>query len=133
MNNKVLQFSLSFVTMFIGQKIKKLRELKNLTQDYMANQLGLTQSAYSKMENGEVDIPYSRIEDIAKIFTLKPEDIITFNENTIFNLYNNQTATGYVINHNYDAEKKLYEDQIANYKEQVEYLKNMVNQLMNQK
>ena len=119
--------------MFIGQKIKKLRELKNLTQDYMANQLGLTQSAYSKMENGEVDIPYSRIEDIAKIFTLKPEDIITFNENTIFNLYNNQTATGYVINHNYDAEKKLYEDQIANYKEQVEYLKNMVNQLMNQK
>lgn len=119
--------------MFIGQKIKKLRELKNLTQDYMANQLGLTQSAYSKMENGEVDIPYSRIEDIAKIFTIKPEDIITFNENTIFNLYNNQSATGQVINHNYDAEVKLYEEQHAADKEQIEYLKNIINQLMIQK
>ena len=122
--------------MFIGQKIKKLRELKNLTQDYMATQLGLTQSAYSKMENGEVDIPYSRIEDIAKIFTLKPEDIITFNENIVFNFINNQNANsnGFVVNnHIYDAERKLYEDQIAGYKEQVDYLKNMVNQLMNQK
>ena len=66
----------------------------------MANQLGVTQSCYSKMENGEVDIPYSRIEDIAKIFTIKPEDIITFNENTIFNLYNNQNANsnGFVVN-----------------------------------
>jgi transcriptional regulator with XRE-family HTH domain len=119
--------------MFIGQKIKKLRELKNLTQDYMANQLGLSQSAYSKMENGEVDIPFTRIEEIAKIFTIRPEDIITFNENTIFNLYNNQTATGYVINHNYDAERKLYEEQRAADKEQIEYLKNIINQLMNNK
>jgi len=122
--------------MFIGQKIKKLRELKNLTQDYMANQLGLTQSAYSKMENGEVDIPYSRIEDIAKIFTIKPEDIITFNENTIFNLYNNQNANanGFVVNHNhYDAERKLYEEQHAADKEQIEYLKSIINQLMSQK
>lgn len=102
----------------------------------MANQLGLTQSAYSKMENGEVDIPYSRIEDIAKIFTLKPEDIITFNENIVFNFINNQNANsnGFVVNNNiYDAERKLYEEQIANYKEQVEHLKNMVNQFMNSK
>ena len=119
--------------MFIGQKIKKLRELKNLTQDYVANQLGLTQSAYSKMENGEVDIPFSRIEDIAKIFTIQPEDIITFNENTIFNLYNNQTANGQVINHNYDSEIKLYEEQHAADKEQIEYLKSIINQLMNPK
>ena len=102
----------------------------------MANQLGLTQSAYSKMENGEVDIPYSRIEDIAKIFTLKPEDIITFNESIVFNIINNPNANnnGFVVSQtNYDAERKLFEEQIANYKEQVDYLKNMVNQLMNQK
>jgi len=43
----------------IGQKIKKLRELKNLTQEYMAEQLGMkNQSSYSKLESGETDIPY---------------------------------------------------------------------------
>ena len=123
--------------MFIGQKIKKLRELKNLTQDYMANQLGVTQSAYSKMENGEVDIPFSRIEDIAKIFTIQPEDIITFNENIVFNIINNPNAknNGFVVNQNNhpDSEIKLYEEQHAADKEQIEYLKSIINQLMSQK
>jgi len=116
--------------MLIGQKIKKLRELKNLTQEYMADQLGLTQSGYSKIETGEVDIPYSRLEEISKVLTIKPEDLISFNENMVFNIMHNQTGNGLVINHTSDNEKKLYEDQIKFFKEQVEYLKNTVNQLL---
>ncbi len=118
--------------MFIGQKIKKIRELKNLTQDYMASQLGLTQSAYSKMESGEMDIPYTRVEDIARIFTIKPEEIITFNENMVFNLMHNQNASGFVINQTADTEKKLYEDQIAFLKEEISYLKSVITKLMAQ-
>ena len=34
----------------IGHKIKKLRELKNLTQEHMANSIGISQGAYSRME-----------------------------------------------------------------------------------
>ncbi|WP_309281651.1 helix-turn-helix transcriptional regulator, partial [Fluviicola sp.] len=36
--------------MHVGQKIKKLRELKNFTQEYMANRLEMTQPSYSKIE-----------------------------------------------------------------------------------
>ena len=32
----------------LGTKIRKVRELKNLTQDYMAEQLNMSQSMYSK-------------------------------------------------------------------------------------
>jgi transcriptional regulator with XRE-family HTH domain len=34
-------------------KLKQLRELKNLTQEHIATQLGLSTRAYSKIESGE--------------------------------------------------------------------------------
>jgi transcriptional regulator with XRE-family HTH domain len=43
-------------TLNIGTKIKKLRELKNLTQEHMANVIGVTQGAYSRMELRETEI-----------------------------------------------------------------------------
>ena len=36
----------------IGHKIKKLRELKNLTQEHKANSIGITKGAYRRMELG---------------------------------------------------------------------------------
>jgi transcriptional regulator with XRE-family HTH domain len=64
--------------MIVGQKIKKIRELKNLTQDYVSEKLGITQSSYSKLENGEVDIPLERLRQISELLGLKPEDILSF-------------------------------------------------------
>lgn len=33
----------------VGPKIRKLREIQDLTQEYMATQLGISQAAYSKI------------------------------------------------------------------------------------
>ena len=44
----------------IGTKIKNIRELRNYTQDYMAEKLGITQAGYSKIERGETDVTYSK-------------------------------------------------------------------------
>jgi transcriptional regulator with XRE-family HTH domain len=35
-------------------KIKQIRELKNVSQEFVANKLGLSISAYSKIETGEI-------------------------------------------------------------------------------
>jgi transcriptional regulator with XRE-family HTH domain len=48
-------------------KIKQLRELKNFTQEYMAQQLGLTTRAYSKIETGETQLTINRLNEISKI------------------------------------------------------------------
>ena len=40
----------------IGNKIKNIRELKNLTQEYLAEKLDISQAAYSKMEKGDTKI-----------------------------------------------------------------------------
>lgn len=111
----------------IGKKIKRLRELKDLTQDYVASEIGLSQSAYSKIEAGETDLTYQRLEKIAEVLQIKPEDIITFNEQMIFNLQHNQHAQGFVMhNHVNAAERELYEVTIAFLKEEIALLKEIV-------
>ncbi len=117
----------------IGHKIKKLRELKNLTQEHMANSIGISQGAYSRMELGETEITYSKLEKISEELGLKPEEIIAFNESVVFNVMNNQTGTGLVINNSQlsDGEKNLYEQQILLLKEENTHLKKVIEGLIN--
>jgi len=117
--------------MLIGQKIKKIRELKNFTQSHLASELGITQSAYSKMELGETEVSLTKLHKIAEVFGMSPEEIMTFNEQMIFNVMHNQTGNGFVINKGVsDNEKKLYEDQIAHLKEEINYLKKILDKLL---
>lgn len=116
---------------FIGQKIKKLRELKNLTQSHIANELGITQSAYSKMEQGETEITYQKLTRISEILGMSPDEIASFNEQMIFNVMHNQTGNGFVLQKGLsDNEKRLYEDQIKTLKEEIQYLKKVLDSLL---
>ena len=85
---------MEFNAVHIGQKVKKLRELRNYTQNYMAQEMGITQSAYSKMELGESEITYSKLERISEILGVAVEEIAAFNEQMIFNIMHNQTGNG---------------------------------------
>ena len=116
----------------IGHKIKKLRELRNLTQEHMANSIGLTQGAYSRMELGETEITYSKLEKISAELGMKPEDVIAFNESMVFNVMNNQTGNGLVINNNQlsEGEKYLYQQQIELLKEEIVYLKSILDKIL---
>ncbi len=121
-------------TMHIGQKIKKLRELKNLTQTHMAQELGVTQSAYSKIELGESEVTYGRLEKISSALGMKPEDVIAFNDQMVFNIMNNQNGGNVFshINQNSlpETERKLYQDQINLLKEELSYLKDMLAKMI---
>jgi len=124
---------MEFQPLQIGQKIKKLRELKNFTQSHLASELGITQSAYSKIELGETEVSFSKLTKIAEVFGMSPEEIMTFNEQMIFNVMHNQTGNGFVINKGFtENEKKLYEDQIVHLKEEINYLKKVLDKLLNE-
>jgi transcriptional regulator with XRE-family HTH domain len=120
-------------TMHIGQKIKKLRELKNLTQTHLAQELGITQSAYSKIELGESEVTYGRLEKISSVLEMKPEDVIAFNESMVFNVMNNQNGGnvfGDINNTISETERQLYQDQISLLKDEVAYLKLMLEKVL---
>ena len=114
----------------IGQKIKKFRELKNLTQEYMAAQLEMSQSAYSKIETGESDVTFKKLELISRALDVKPEDILTFNERLVFNVQHNQTGQGLVINQMTDEMKKLYEELIAQLRAENAHLKAILDKVL---
>ncbi|HEX7414614.1 MAG TPA: helix-turn-helix transcriptional regulator [Bacteroidia bacterium] len=116
--------------MNIGKKIKQIRELKCYTQEFCAEKLGLTQSGYSKIELGTVDLPFSKLEEIASILDVSLENIIGFNEGMIFNLKNNKKANGYVINQISQHEKKIYDEYIEALKAENSYLKKTIDKLI---
>jgi transcriptional regulator with XRE-family HTH domain len=99
----------------IEEKIKNVRELKNFTQDYVAERLGITQAGYSKIESGATKISYSKIVDIAKILEIETEELLAFDSQKYFNSFNNVKGSnnGSVTIKVEDGDiKTLYDDKI---------------------
>ncbi|MFY8068779.1 MAG: helix-turn-helix domain-containing protein [Flavobacterium sp.] len=48
-------------------KIKKIRLEKNLTQEYVAEQLNISQSYYAKIENGKKELTLNLLFNISKV------------------------------------------------------------------
>lgn len=63
-----------------GAKLRQYRQRNNLTQKEIAGQIGLTQSNYSRLEKGELDIKLSMILTICKKLHLTANDLIEIGE-----------------------------------------------------
>ncbi|MBK9633709.1 MAG: helix-turn-helix transcriptional regulator [Bacteroidetes bacterium] len=85
--------------MKIGNKIKKIRELKNYTQEYMANELSMSISNYSKIERDEISVTLDRLNEIAIVLKMKFQDILAFDEKNVFNFINSPHSQGYINNY----------------------------------
>ena len=107
-------------------KLKQLRELKNFTQEYMANQLGLSTRAYSKIETGETQLTINRLNEISEILGIDPIEVLGFDHQNIFN---NCTQEGNIgINHINIPDKLLeqYEKRIQQLESEVTFLRTLV-------
>ena len=51
----------------LGDRIRLLRIEKKLTQENMSNDLGISTTAYSKIERGKTNLSYTRICQIAEV------------------------------------------------------------------
>jgi transcriptional regulator with XRE-family HTH domain len=107
-------------------KLKTLREMKNFTQEYMAEQLGLTTRAYSKIESGETQLTINRLNEISAILGVDPMEALGFDHQNIFN---NCTQEGNIgINHINLPEKLIeqYEKRIQQLESEVIFLRALV-------
>src|SRR5690606_20040247 len=99
----------------IEEKIRNVRELKNFTQEYMAEKLGITQAGYSKIESGATKLSYSKLAEISKILSIEVEELLAFDSQKYFNSFNNVKGSnnGSVTIQVEDGDiKTLYEDKI---------------------
>jgi len=108
----------------LGTKIKKVREIKNMTQQHVADRLQIGQSQYSRIESNSLNCSDELLVQIAEILEVEKEDIENFdeqylftnntinvNDNGVFGINNN----GNDVNH-YLIDKKLenlYEAKIS--------------------
>jgi transcriptional regulator with XRE-family HTH domain len=107
-------------------KLKQLRELKNFTQEYVAQQLGLSTRAYSKIETGETQLTINRLNEISTILGVDPIEALGFDHQNIFN---NCTQEGNIgINHINLPEKLIeqYEKRIEQLESEVLFLRVLV-------
>jgi transcriptional regulator with XRE-family HTH domain len=63
-------------TKAIVSNIRKIREFRNYTQDYLAAKLKISQNAYSKIELGYSNITLNRLVEIAEILEIELVDLI---------------------------------------------------------
>ncbi len=71
--------------MNVGANIKKLRELKNFSQQAMAEGLGISQKTYSNIESAGNNITIETIEKIAKFLNISFNKILELNAEAILN------------------------------------------------
>ncbi|HNZ81106.1 MAG: helix-turn-helix transcriptional regulator [Bacteroidales bacterium] len=88
MSRKITNTELSYA---IGQKLRQVRMRSQLTQQNVADDVGISATAYSKMENGKTDFSVTRLTQFAQLFKVYLPDF--FDENIQVPRYINDSGT----------------------------------------
>jgi transcriptional regulator with XRE-family HTH domain len=113
----------------IGENIKRYRDLRQYSQEYMASKLNITQSSYAKLEKQDTKLTVDRLQQIAETLDVDVSLLLNSATPTIFNLYDNQTANGRVEHLYNNLPEQLisqYQNQIQQLKEEVAFLRGLV-------
>lgn len=128
----------------IGRKISRIRELRDMKQEALAQALGISQQAVSNIENSET-VEDAKLEEIAKALGVTAEGIKQFSEEAVFNIIGNTVNNhdNASMNSNlqyqptfnpldkvvelFDENKKLYERLLQAEKGKTAYLEKLLN------
>jgi transcriptional regulator with XRE-family HTH domain len=119
--------------MQIGEKIRKIRELKGLKQENIATALSMSVTAYGNLERGDTQLTYEKLEEIAKAMEVTVQDIMNIPEQfNIQSITNSQVGQGYNHWEIKQSEMALegYKQTITELQKQVEYLKEQNKDLL---
>jgi transcriptional regulator with XRE-family HTH domain len=126
----------------IGRKISRIRELRDMKQEALAQALGTNQQAISAIENSET-IDEEKLAEVAKALGVTVEAIKNFSEENMISYFNNfhdnSINNGHLGNNNhctfnpldklieaYQEKEKLYERLLQAEKDKIEYLEKLL-------
>lgn len=128
----------------IGRNIGRIRELLGIKQEAVADALGISQQAVSKIEQSE-SVEDATVDRVAKVLGINSEAIKNFSEeatlNVIANTFNsheNSVSIGYQSTFNFnpiekwieamEENKKLYEALLKSEREKTALLEKMLEE-----
>ncbi|RYJ42056.1 helix-turn-helix domain-containing protein [Flavobacterium beibuense] len=127
----------------IGRKISRIRELRDMKQEALAQAVGMSQQAISNIENSET-VEEAKLIEIAKALGVSVEAIKNFSEEAVINYFNNiydndfSNSTGALAQSCtfnpldkvvvlFEEKEKLYERLLQAEKDKVAYLEKLLN------
>ncbi len=101
--------------MLIGEKIRKVRDLKGYSQEYIAKELGISQKTFSKIESNQSRLDFTTLDNIATILGVELMQLLLFNDKEFFEqkhlcIERNQSCLKYFKQ--LEAENKFLKHQI---------------------
>lgn len=125
--------------MGMHDKIRMMRELRQLSQEDMAEKMNMLPSGYAKIERGETRLQYDKLVQIAQIFNVSLSDLVDNDKGVIFFMNengNNTSANYYSGDHSimFEIEKLklqlIHKDELLEQKEkELETLRKMISLL----
>ncbi len=107
----------------IISNIKTIRESKNLTAEYIAQQMGINQSTYTRKENGDTDFSLTELIKLGDVLEVSVSKFIDMDLQKVINQYNNETANGNFIEHQTVSPDEGYKVAIEELKKQIEHMR----------
>lgn len=87
---------------FVGSKIRKYRKAKKITQEELAEKIGIKNNTISAYERGVIEVPHSKLLEVAKVLEIKYTHLLPIEGDV-----NNSTISDYINK----VEEELNEDQ----------------------
>lgn len=113
--------------MKVCDKIKFMRQAKELSQEQMAEKLGLSLNGYANIERGETNPPLQRIEQIAKVFEIDLMELLSFGErNVVFFVGNENSSPVNFNNVSHDSKSSSLAHELDKAHLEISYLKEII-------
>jgi transcriptional regulator with XRE-family HTH domain len=117
--------------MSVNDQIRDLRTQKKISQQEMADALGITQGAYNRIENGSTELKVSDLEKIAEKLEV-PASVLMQKDAKVY-AYNLQTGTQIhyqnIQNTMTDQERAMFQQFIQNQESRITFLENEIKSL----
>lgn len=75
-----MDISEEFFLSNLGTHIRQLREMKNLSQQELANDCGIPKAQIGRIERAEINTTVRTLVKIANALHLEPKDLLSFNK-----------------------------------------------------
>lgn len=117
----------------IGRNISRIRELRQMKQEALAQAIGVSQQTISTIENSE-SVEEERLQEIAKALGVSVEGIKNFSDEAVLNIISNTFNDNAMLNavnvqpnfNPLDKVVELYERLVQAEKDKVAYLEKLL-------
>lgn len=89
----------------IGDRIRKFRQLANLNQELVAEEIGMSGGNFGKIERGEIDINTDYLQKLAKLFKISISDF--FDDRPVLSISEKNQNYGYASQSDLDQLTEL--------------------------